>query len=396
MGPTKQAVPISTEKSAQEAMHLTGSEKVVATAEAEVGYLEKRTNAMLDDKTANAGAGNFNKYARDLDAIGTIFNGRKNGYDWCAVFVTWCYVHTFGAEMAQKLLCQPRKSMAAGVRFAANYFKQKGQFHTVGPQPGDQIFYYGSDTSIWQHTGLVEKVANGRVYTIEGNTSKASGVIPNGGGVAQKNYPLSYGRIAGYGRPDWSLVDGATAGTGTAVLYHAKVEIAGELNCRTSPVDGSVVKQYPSGSVVTISREKDGWGYTGEGWVSLEFLQKIMDQLPKPAPAPVVPDAQKGAGHDTVQPVPIEAERVATGHASFFEKDLAGEYTVIAADGLHVRNEGNIESESMVYLPVGTRVQCYGFYALTNGVKWLYIQVTYEGVKYTGFSSSEFLRKQQG
>ena len=277
------------------------------------------------------------------------------------------------------------------MRFAANYFKQKGRFFTTGPKPGDQIFYYGSDTSIWQHTGLVEKVANGRVYTIEGNTSKASGVIPNGGGVAEKNYPLTYSRIAGYGRPDWSLVDGAAADSGTAVLYHAKINIAGELNCRTSPVDGSVVKQYPSGSVVTISREKDGWGYTGEGWVSLAFLQKITDQLPKPAPAPAAPDTSKGADHPTpAQPIPIEAERVATGNASFFDKSLAGEYTVIAADGLHVRSEGKIDSESMAYLPAGTKVQCYGFYAQSNGVKWLYIQVFFEGVKYTGFCSAAY------
>ena len=42
--------------------------------------------------------------------------------------------------------------------------------------------------------------------TIEGNTSVASGVIENGGGVRQKSYNLSYERIIGYGRPDWSIV----------------------------------------------------------------------------------------------------------------------------------------------------------------------------------------------
>ena len=36
--------------------------------------------------------------------------------------------------------------------------------------------------------------------------------------------------------------------------------------------------------------------------------------------------------------------------------------------------------------PCGTMVQNYGYYTLVNGVKWLYIQVTYQGVKYTGFS----------
>ena len=44
-------------------------------------------------------------------------------------------------------------------------------------------------------------------------------------------------------------------------------------------------------------------------------------------------------------------------------------------------------------LPCGTKVQNYGYYTEVNGVKWLYIQVTYQGVKYTGFSSGAYLKK---
>jgi LysM repeat protein len=44
------------------------------------------------------------------------------------------------------------------------------------------------------------------VYTIEGNTSSSSGVVANGGCVAEKKYKLSYGRIAGYGRPDYNSI----------------------------------------------------------------------------------------------------------------------------------------------------------------------------------------------
>ena len=56
----------------------------------------------------------------------------------------------------------------------------------------------------------MEKVENGYVCTIEGNTSSAYGVVANGGGVSRKRYPLSYGQIGGYGRPDWSLAEGMT------------------------------------------------------------------------------------------------------------------------------------------------------------------------------------------
>ena len=36
----------------------------------QVGYLEKRSNANLDSKTANAGYGNYTKYSRDVNNIG--------------------------------------------------------------------------------------------------------------------------------------------------------------------------------------------------------------------------------------------------------------------------------------------------------------------------------------
>lgn len=186
---------------------MTVQEKLLQTARAELGYLEKASNKWLDDKTANAGSGNWTKYARDLDNLGYIFNGKKNGYDWCAVFVIWCFVRTFGAETAMQILGLPQKSLAAGVRYLAQYFKNAGRFYTKDPQPADVIFFYGANTSVWAHTGIVEKIESGRVYTIEGNTSGASGVVANGGGVADKSYALTYSKIACYGRPDWSLLE---------------------------------------------------------------------------------------------------------------------------------------------------------------------------------------------
>lgn len=185
---------------------MTPQEKLLATAQAEIGYLEKASNKDLDDKTANAGKNNWTKYARDLDNMGSIYNGKKNGYDWCDVFVDWCFITTFGEALGMDLLCQAYQGLGAGVKYSANYYKKNGQFHAGSPRPGDQIFFYGSDISTLSHTGIVEKVDGGMVYTVEGNTSGASGVVSNGGGVARKSYALTYSRIAGYGRPDWTLV----------------------------------------------------------------------------------------------------------------------------------------------------------------------------------------------
>lgn len=95
----------------------------------------------------------------------------------------------------------------------------------------------------------------------------------------------------------------------------------------------------------------------------------------------------------TVKPTATATEKKATGVAKSFDKTLAGTYAVTASSGLHVRNVAGASDGSMVVLPCGTKVQNYGYYTLVGKVKWLYIQVTYNGVKYTGFSSSEYLKK---
>ena len=66
---------------------LTAVSKLIETARKEKGYLEKASNSQLDSKTANPGKNNWTKYARDLDKIGNIYNGKKNGYSWCDIFV---------------------------------------------------------------------------------------------------------------------------------------------------------------------------------------------------------------------------------------------------------------------------------------------------------------------
>lgn len=187
---------------------MTAVERLLQTARNEIGYLEKVTNSQLDSKTGNAGYNNWTKYARDLDKIGNIYNGGKNGYAWCDVFVDWCFITTFGVDLGMKLLCQAYGGAGAGCTYSTQYYRDKGQFYTSNPQPGDQIFFKDGDGM--GHTGIVEKVANGYVYTIEGNTSSDAGVVANGGSVNSKRYSLSYNKIGGYGRPNWSLVPNTT------------------------------------------------------------------------------------------------------------------------------------------------------------------------------------------
>ena len=68
--------------------------KLIALAEQEIGYLEKRTNDQLDDKTANAGSNNYTKYGRDMQKwIGSPFT---NGAAWCQTFCQYLFVTCFG------------------------------------------------------------------------------------------------------------------------------------------------------------------------------------------------------------------------------------------------------------------------------------------------------------
>lgn len=91
---------------------------------------------------------------------------------------------------------------------------------------------------------------------------------------------------------------------------------------------------------------------------------------------------------------PTVTEKKAEEAAQSLDKTLAGTYAVNAASGLHIRSGAGTSKASLAVLPNGTKVRNYGYYTLSGGVKWLYVQVTYNGVTYTGFMSSQYLRKQ--
>ena len=167
---------------------MANMEDMIRVALAEEGYLEKRTNDMLESKTANAGSNNYTKFGRDMGC---------NGQPWCDAFVDWCFKKAYGTAEAKALL----GGWSNYTPTSAQYFKNMHQWFTT-PQRGDVIFFKNSQRIC--HTGIVLEVKNGRVYTIEGNTSGGSTLEANGGCVAKKNYPLGYNRIAGYGRPKYS------------------------------------------------------------------------------------------------------------------------------------------------------------------------------------------------
>lgn len=181
-------------------------DKVIKIAKAEVGYLEKKSNKDLDSKTANAGKANYTKYGKWIG---------MNGDYWCASFVCWCFYKAYGNDLGKKLLCGAYSAACEVIR---KNFINKKQYHTfiTGAKPGDVIFFKGSRHSGANHIGLIYKVGDGKVYTIEGNTSGASGAIDNGGGVAKKSYKTSDIHVLGYGRPAYDAILGKSTVTENA------------------------------------------------------------------------------------------------------------------------------------------------------------------------------------
>ena len=95
---------------------------IVAIALAQIGYKEKASNKNLDDNTANAGDANWTKYARDLNSAG-YYNGNKNGYAWCDVFVDWCFFKAYGKTEGQRIQCQTGP-YGAGCTYSMQYYQQ--------------------------------------------------------------------------------------------------------------------------------------------------------------------------------------------------------------------------------------------------------------------------------
>lgn len=93
----------------------------------------------------------------------------------------------------------------------------------------------------------------------------------------------------------------------------------------------------------------------------------------------------------TKKPATSTKEVKASEGADKYLKSLSGTY--VTTGNVHMRNDAGITKKSLCVIPKGTKVKCYGYYSLSVGVKWLYIQVTLNGIKYTGFSSSQYLKK---
>lgn len=214
---------------------MSEKDQVLDIANAEVGYLEKSKAAyrqdptVLYDKTRGAGSDNYTKYAKEMDEL-KVYNGIKQGYAWCNVFIDWIFVQSVGLDRARELLI----GFNAGCTQDWNWFKSHGQI-VSSPQRGDLIFFRNLC-----HIGIVEKVENGKVYTIEGNTSDRAELITNGGAVAKKVYNIGSTYIYGYARPK----------------YDNSNSTPSQDNNSSNEIIYSTIKRGSKGNLVRIAQQK--------------------------------------------------------------------------------------------------------------------------------------------
>ena len=121
--------------------------------------------------------------------------GFESRVEWCACFVSWCADQCGDIEGG----VIPKY---AGCVNGVNWFRERGQWAdgSVEPAPGMIVFFDWDDPSgasgpqdgLSDHTGIVEKVEDGYVYTVEGNTRNR---------CLERRYPVGSYLILGYGVP---------------------------------------------------------------------------------------------------------------------------------------------------------------------------------------------------
>lgn len=121
-------------------------------------------------KTTKKVAETSTKVAKQqIGNVGRELYWRWYGFDhkieWCAVFVSWA--------ANQAGLLNDKIPKFSGVANGIEWFKARGEWQNKGyePRPGDIIFFDWEVDGKPNHVRIVEKVENGYIYTIKGNST---------------------------------------------------------------------------------------------------------------------------------------------------------------------------------------------------------------------------------
>lgn len=223
--------------------------RVIEIALNEVGYLEKSREAyrnnpqVLYSKTDGAGSDNYTKYGKEMhDLCPSTMDFPAY---WCDAFVDWVFYRAYGQNSAMSLLGGKFDDYTVA---SAKLYQNKGALDTL-PSIGAQVFFTkNGQVSGIHHTGIVYDVDAIYFYTVEGNTSGASGVVRNGGGVAKKKYSIEgyKGRVF-FGHPGYD--------SNHKVFPYKRGEayrVMSNMNIRQEPsLSGKIIGSIKAGSTVS-------------------------------------------------------------------------------------------------------------------------------------------------
>ena len=107
--------------------------------------------------------------------------------EWCAIFVSWC------AEQCGFLASEALPKME-GVLPYIKWFRDRNQWQgrDYEPMAGDLIFYDWEGDGMADHVGIVDRIEDGIVYSIEGNANDR---------CIENSHYLGTSPICGYGCP---------------------------------------------------------------------------------------------------------------------------------------------------------------------------------------------------
>ena len=321
---------------------------------ADGGYLEKKSNAYLDDFKKNAGYNNYTKFARDVNSLG---QPGCQGQPWCAEYQFWKLAKALGITKALQIMGGGFYNCVS----ITNHAKVSRTWHNTPKVGALVIFRNGS------HVGSVQSFDNSRVYTNEGNTSSVAGVVANGGAVRNKSYSINDPAIDGYVWINWeSYEDTATwKKTGT------RVATVNDLYVREAP-NGYIMGSINKNTVVEIDGKTSGkWTHVkvsgiGIGWIWTGYLVK------------------KGSSTSTT----------ITGKQDKTQVLFKGNVT---ATVLNVRTWAGTEYPTLKkipYLNYKDSVEVMNYTQKdSKRADWYYVRITVGKKKYYGFCKAQYIAK---
>lgn len=306
----------------------------------------------------NEADGSYKTIIDIYNSVAPFPRSTKMKYSWAWCVCTW-------SALAKKLGYVPIMPVEISCYYIIEEAKKMGiwvENDAYVPSPGDAVLYDWQDNGVGDNTGNPDHIGTvievypsaGYMVVEEGNYSNA---------VKKRTISLNGKFIRGFITPKY-----------TDNTVSAPTQTAGK-------------------SVETVAREviAGRWGNNPERKKALEAKGYNYEEVRNRVNEILNGSAVKPSTSSQPQTQPTSKKVTATCCAYHFSKSIAGAYET--TDDLYMRNDAGSNKKALCVIPKGTTVQCYGYYNTFNGAKWYYIQVTLDGVQYTGFSHSGYLKR---